>query len=150
MDTPSPARLEAAFPSSAEAALAVLPGPVRDWFVQRFGQPTAAQRSAWPALAAGRNLLLSAPTGSGKTLAAFLPLLAGLLEGPLAASLRVLYVAPLKALAADIRRNLRTSLAGISSFFSGGLRPPLARLPRIALRTGDTSAHDRRRLWQEP
>ena len=45
---------------------------VREWFEQAFDAPTPAQTKAWPAIAAGENVLLSAPTGSGKTLAAFL------------------------------------------------------------------------------
>ena len=45
---------------------------VRDWFQRAFAEPTEAQRQAWPAIAAGEHVLLSAPTGSGKTLAAFL------------------------------------------------------------------------------
>src|SRR5262249_62260881 len=62
-------------PCSGERALASLSEPVRAWFRQRFGDPTLAQRLAWPVVAAGKNLLLSAPTGSGKTIAAFLPVL---------------------------------------------------------------------------
>src|SRR5438876_7726696 len=73
-DTP---RLTAA---GTEAALSALPAPLAAWFLERVGAPTAAQRLAWPAVAAGRNLLLSAPTGTGKTLAAFLPLLGRLLD----------------------------------------------------------------------
>ncbi len=46
--------------------------PVREWFEKAFEAPTPAQEKAWPAIAAGENVLLSAPTGSGKTLAAFL------------------------------------------------------------------------------
>ena len=45
---------------------------VRDWFTRSFERPTAAQAQAWPAIAGGENVLVSAPTGSGKTLAAFL------------------------------------------------------------------------------
>jgi len=45
---------------------------VRDWFTQAFAAPTPAQAQAWPAIAAGEHVLVSAPTGSGKTLAAFL------------------------------------------------------------------------------
>ena len=45
---------------------------VRDWFTRSFERPTEAQAKAWPAIAAGENVLVSAPTGSGKTLAAFL------------------------------------------------------------------------------
>ena len=45
---------------------------VRDWFLRAFEAPTPAQEQAWPAIARGEHVLLSAPTGSGKTLAAFL------------------------------------------------------------------------------
>ena len=64
-------------------------------------------------IAASKNLLLCAPTGTGKTLAAFLPILGELLRAPLAASVRCLYVAPLKALGNDVRKNLRRHLRGI-------------------------------------
>ena len=45
---------------------------VREWFGRAFAAPTAAQAQAWPAIATGEHVLISAPTGSGKTLAAFL------------------------------------------------------------------------------
>jgi superfamily II DNA/RNA helicase len=45
---------------------------VAAWFRQQFPAPTPAQARAWPAIRAGRNVLIAAPTGSGKTLAAFL------------------------------------------------------------------------------
>src|SRR5438132_2681263 len=93
------------FPPAADSALLSLTEPVRRWFSGRFAEPTAAQRLAWPAIAAGKNLLLCAPTGYGKTLAAFLPLLGELRAGP--RGLRCLYVAPLKALIGDVRKNLR-------------------------------------------
>src|SRR4051812_2730530 len=99
-------------PPSSHTALSPFAEPVRRWFRQRFGEPTAAQRLAWPALAAGSNLLLGAPTGSGKTLAAFLPILDHLLHQPIASGCRCLYVAPLKALANDARKNLRAHLRG--------------------------------------
>ena len=83
---------------------------VARWFTERLGQPTAVQQRGWEAIRAGRNALISAPTGSGKTLAAFLIELDLLLRESLAGSLpeetRVLYVSPLKALSADIHRNL--------------------------------------------
>src|SRR5262245_6677186 len=114
---------------SDEAALAVLPGVVRRWFVRRFGQPTAAQRAAWPALAAGRSLLLSAPTGTGKTLAAMVPLLGELLALPPTLSVRCLYLAPLKALVNDVRRNLRRHVADLAADLGAG-----AALPRLEQR----------------
>src|SRR5215470_15398859 len=45
---------------------------VREWFGRAFAAPTEAQAQAWPAIASGEHVLISAPTGSGKTLAAFL------------------------------------------------------------------------------
>src|SRR5580698_8939399 len=89
---------------------------VRDWFEAAYEAPTPAQAQAWPAIAAGENVLVSAPTGSGKTLAAFLWALdrlsaasagddrrvadTGRATGASRASgTRVVYVSPLKALA---------------------------------------------------
>src|SRR5262245_23020367 len=81
------------------AALGALPEPLARWFGHRFGAPTPVQCLAWPALAAGRNVLISAPTGTGKTLAAFLPLLGGFLRPAsvwnFGTSLTGLYLAPL-------------------------------------------------------
>src|SRR5258706_10840480 len=92
-------------------------GPAtRAWFSAAFAEPTAAQAGAWRAISAGRHALVVAPTGSGKTLAAFLWSLDRLAAKPAtdaARRCRVLYVSPLKALAVDVERNLRTPLAGI-------------------------------------
>src|ERR1700757_1772494 len=88
---------------------------VREWFTNRFGQPTEPQIAGWREIRTGRNVLISAPTGSGKTLAAFLICLDGLVraarEGALsgeglADETRVLYISPLKALSNDVRKNL--------------------------------------------
>ena len=96
----------------------------REWFTGTFHEPTPAQAQAWNAIADGDNTLVIAPTGSGKTLAAFLWAIDGLAREPSPTrSTRVLYVSPLKALAVDVERNLRTPLTGIS---------------RIAERTGQT------------
>jgi ATP-dependent Lhr-like helicase len=122
-------------PPTPDGAIHALAEPIRQWFADRFTEPTAAQRLAWPAVVARKNLLLCAPTGCGKTLAAFLPILGELLSGP--RSLRCLYVAPLKALIGDIRKNLRQIDVG---------NPRI----RIGIRTGDTSQRRRRMLWQKP
>src|SRR5438477_221614 len=137
--------MEVADPVCEESALAALPEAMRAVFVERLGRPTPIQRAAWPVVAAGKNLLLSAPTGSGKTLAAFLPLLGQTLGAPPVGSVRLLYLSPLKALGADIRRNLRRFLAHL-----GPALPEGTALPRLALRTGDSSPRDRRRLWEDP
>ncbi|MCW3019191.1 MAG: box helicase, partial [Solirubrobacterales bacterium] len=130
---------------------------VREWFEQAFAAPTPAQEQAWPAIAAGKNVLLSAPTGSGKTLAAFLWALDRLSPGraaddadgaadaardPAGAGprrVRVVYVSPLKALAYDIERNLRAPLRGIG-----------AEDVRVGIRTGDTPQRERAAMLRNP
>src|SRR6266566_1013787 len=90
---------------------------VAAWFDGSFAAPTAAQAQAWPAIKAGRHVLIAAPTGSGKTLAAFLAAIDDLvrqgLEGGLRDETLVVYVSPLKALSNDIKRNLEAPLLGI-------------------------------------
>src|SRR5512134_1625454 len=90
---------------------------VRQWFTSEVGEPTPAQLRAWESIAAGRHTLIAAPTGSGKTLAAFLTAINALLEeshtAPLPDEVRIVYVSPLKALSADIHKNLAEPRAGI-------------------------------------
>src|SRR5688572_32928625 len=87
------------------------------WFAEAFGAPTAAQLSGWASIRDGRPTLIAAPTGSGKTLAAFLTALDDLLQeglrAPLPDEVRVVYVSPLKALSADIHKNLAEPRSGI-------------------------------------
>jgi ATP-dependent Lhr-like helicase len=132
-------------PPSAATAVAALPEPVRLWLAHHLGEPTLAQRLAWPALAAGKNLLLCAPTGGGKTLAAFLPLLGELLTGPPVRGVRCLYLAPLKALGNDARKNLCAHIEGIRRFLPEGFGNV-----RVGLRTGDTSARVRQEQRLDP
>ncbi|HTV79670.1 MAG TPA: DEAD/DEAH box helicase [Steroidobacteraceae bacterium] len=124
---------------------------VAAWFRGRFAAPTAAQEQAWPAIQAGRNVLVAAPTGSGKTLSAFLAALDELVRegqaGALPDETRIVYVSPLKALSNDIESNLAAPLAGI--------RAELARLGcgdveiRIMVRTGDTPQTERARMRRQ-
>src|SRR5438034_8202196 len=83
---------------------------VARWFADTFGEPTPGQQQGWRAIGSGRHTLIAAPTGSGKTLAAFLTAIDSLfqqsLRGPLPDEVRVVYVSPLKALSADIHKNL--------------------------------------------
>lgn len=126
--------------------------PTRTWFTGAFDAPTAAQLGAWEAVAGGDHALVVAPTGSGKTLAAFLWALDGLLTGEVPADpahrCRVLYVSPLKALATDVERNLRSPLVGI--------RQAATRLGRtlpevgVGIRTGDTPPAERRAFATAP
>src|SRR5579871_6885901 len=123
--------------------------PVRHWFRTALGEPTAAQRLGWPAIAAGQHTLILAPTGSGKTLAAFLACLDALWRQPeLARGVRVLYISPLKALNNDIHRNLQLPLEGVAktAMVMGMSLPAL----EAAVRTGDTPAAERQRLVRRP
>src|ERR1700737_1909900 len=125
---------------------------VRDWFVGRFGTPTEPQELGWPHILKGETTLISAPTGSGKTLAAFLICIDGLvrkaLNGELTDCTEVLYVSPLKALSNDIQKNLEIPLGEI--FQLAGQRGILMPEIRIAVRTGDTLAHERRAMLARP
>jgi ATP-dependent helicase Lhr and Lhr-like helicase len=122
----------------------------RRWFEATFARPTAVQVAGWRAISQGEHALLLAPTGSGKTLAAFLWCLDRLAREDAGAprGVRTLYVSPLKALAYDIERNLRAPLAGIGRA-AEALGQPF-RAPRIAVRTGDTPARDRRQMLRDP
>ncbi len=111
---------------------------VREWFQAAFAAPTAAQEQAWPAIASGEHVLLSAPTGSGKTLAAFLWALDKLAREPSPGATRLVYVSPLKALSYDIERNLRAPLRGIGADISVGIR------------TGDTPQRERAAMRRKP
>nr|WP_211281866.1 DEAD/DEAH box helicase [Sanguibacter antarcticus] len=137
----------------AGAALAQLGRATQSWFAGAFESPTAAQSGAWSAVASGHHALVVAPTGSGKTLAAFLWALDTLLDpdGPEAeavARCRVLYVSPLKALAADVERNLRSPLTGIRQA-AARLGTPVREVT-VGTRTGDTPAAERRRFATRP
>ena len=124
----------------------------RAWFDGAFAEPTQAQAGAWRAIGKGEDTLVVAPTGSGKTLAAFLWAIDKLAALPPPADpklrTRVLYVSPLKALAVDIERNLRAPLTGIRhAAHRLGLHEPDI---RVAVRTGDTAAEERRKLAGKP
>ena len=125
---------------------------VETWFRSRFRDATPVQAQAWPLIAAGRDVLMTAPTGSGKTLAAFLACLDRLfcegVEGRLEDRTAILYVSPLKALSNDVRRNLEEPLGELSrAAVAAGLPGPGI---RTAVRTGDTPAHERRAAGRRP
>jgi ATP-dependent Lhr-like helicase len=123
--------------------------PVRAWFESSFPEPTAAQSAAWTPIARGEHTLLCAPTGSGKTLAAFLWAIDRLGTTPAdRPGVRVVYVSPLRALAVDIEKNLRSPLRGIT-LAAERLGVPFAE-PTVGVRTGDTTATERRALVRTP
>ena len=125
---------------------------VSSWFSETFGEPTQAQRLGWKAIASGRHTLIAAPTGSGKTLAAFLTALDGLfqegLRGPLPDEVRVVYISPLKALSADIHKNLAVPRRDIAQKAHAlGIEPPRI---TAAVRTGDTTSSERSAMLKTP
>ncbi|WP_345714125.1 DEAD/DEAH box helicase, partial [Kineococcus glutinatus] len=141
----------AAAPDPA-AVLARFSSATRDWFTGAFAAPTAAQLGAWDAVSRGEHALVVAPTGSGKTLSAFLWALDRVASEPVpeerAHRCRVLYVSPLKALAVDVERNLRSPLAGIrQAAVRLGLPQPEV---RVGVRSGDTPAEERRAFARTP
>ncbi len=115
-----------------------------EWFGSTLGEPTPVQKTAWRLIAGGGHVLVSAPTGTGKTLSAFLVFLdrmeRELEEGTLKEELQLIYVSPLKSLAADIRENLNRPLNGISR--QGEIT--------VGIRTGDTIQRDRQRMIKHP
>ncbi len=125
---------------------------VARWFERSFAAPTPAQAAAWPAIQAGRPVLIAAPTGSGKTLAAFLAAIDGLvrqgLSGELADETQVVYVSPLKALSNDIKRNLELPLAGIRAALNEMGLPEIE--IRSWVRTGDTPSGEREQMRRRP
>jgi ATP-dependent Lhr-like helicase len=125
---------------------------VARWFAETFPSATEVQERGWEAIASGRDTLISAPTGSGKTLAAFLWAISRLYEraatGSLDDHVHVVYVSPLKALGNDIRKNLEAPLGGIRALANrDGISPAEI---RVAVRTGDTPAHERQLQIRKP
>jgi ATP-dependent Lhr-like helicase len=125
---------------------------IESWLARRFAAPTPPQAGAWPLIAAGADVLVAAPTGSGKTLAAFLAcidrLLRQALDGTLGERTRVVYVSPLKALSNDIRINLEQPLREIAELAVAMGHGAIA--IRTAVRTGDTTARERREAVKRP
>lgn len=127
-----------------ENVLELFSEPTANWFENTFKAPTEVQKRAWPAIASGKSVLVSAPTGTGKTLTAFLMFLDRLLqsaqEGKLEEGVQLVYISPLKSLAADIRENLRRPLEGIGA----------QDIISVAVRTGDTPQKERQKMAKRP
>jgi ATP-dependent Lhr-like helicase len=135
----------------SSSALRLFDDSVRAWFERSFDRPTAAQEAGWPAIASGDSTLIFAPTGSGKTLTAFLWCIDRLMFTPVPERkrrCRVLYVSPLKALAVDVDRNLRSPIVGIANVAEVSGRA--FHLPETAIRTGDTPQRERALFLRTP
>jgi ATP-dependent Lhr-like helicase len=125
---------------------------VARWFAETLGSPTSAQQRGWESIRRGDHTLIAAPTGSGKTLAAFLTAIDDLVRegagGVLPDEVRVVYISPLKALSADIHRNLvEPRRAVLQLARAEGLPvPPIT----AAVRTGDTTSSERAGMLRRP
>ncbi|WP_170458302.1 ligase-associated DNA damage response DEXH box helicase [Ruegeria arenilitoris] len=113
-----------------------IPTRIDTWFTAR-GWSIHPHQQAMIDRARAPATLLIAPTGGGKTMAGFLPSLIELAEGR-HAGLHTIYVSPLKALAADIKRNLR------------GPADEMGLPIRIEDRTGDTTPTQKKRQRVDP
>jgi ATP-dependent helicase Lhr and Lhr-like helicase len=125
---------------------------VEQWFTEQVGVPTPPQVRGWESIRAGEDTLIAAPTGSGKTLAAFLISIDGLLreslDGTLPDEVRVIYVSPLKALSADIHKNLAEPRREIRRLAElQGLGTPHI---TAAVRSGDTPDAERAAMLRTP
>lgn len=143
------------------SALELFAPATQAWFGESFDGPTPAQEGAWRGVAGDEHVLVVAPTGSGKTLAAFLSAIDRLMHADRpadattddgateeAAGTRVLYISPLKALAVDVERNLRSPLVGITQ--AAARRGDPFRDVKVGVRSGDTTQRDRRALVTHP
>jgi ATP-dependent Lhr-like helicase len=125
---------------------------VSRWFVETLGTPAPAQLRGWASIREGHHTLIAAPTGSGKTLAAFLTAIDDLVRegaaGPLPDEVRVVYVSPLKALSADIHKNLAEPRRGIRRLAEAlGQEAPKV---TAAVRSGDTPPAERAAMLKRP
>ena len=147
--------------TTALPALRTFSPATRAWFASAFPAATPAQEQAWKAIGQRRHTLVIAPTGSGKTLAAFLHAIDQLFSEreaqartdeaaaePSRRLTRVLYLSPIKALAADVQRNLQIPLQGVMAQ-RARRGDPVVELS-VAIRSGDTSAAERARLVRRP
>ena len=139
-------------PSIETDAFACFHPVTAEWFRAVFDAPTAPQRQGWPVIARGESALILAPTGTGKTMTAFIWCLDRLMlhdvDNEKKKGCRIVYVSPLKALAVDVERNLRSPLVGIANLARRKGVP--FHDPVISVRTGDTPQQERARFRRDP
>src|SRR6266702_2988797 len=125
----------------------------RDPGSARVLPPTEAQLEGWRSIRSGHHTLIAAPTGSGKTLAAFLTSIDQLLResletGELPDEVRVIYVSPLKALSADIHKNLAEPRREMRRIAEEMGFPAVG--VTAAVRSGDTPQAERAAMLRSP
>lgn len=145
-------------PDASHESLASFTPSTRAWFRDTFGAPTPVQSAAWTEIRKGKCVLVIAPTGSGKTLAAFLQAIDSLFSagetappvstGRPRTTTGVIYISPIKALGADVQRNLRIPLDGVSAARERLGAPPVR--ITVGMRTGDTTPSERAALVRRP
>ena len=148
-------------PSPASPLLRSFHPATGDWFASAFASATPVQVQAWAAIGRGEHTLVIAPTGSGKTLAAFLHAIDRLFSErdaqartaeatgkPSPRQTRILYLSPIKALAADVQRNLQLPLQGVMAERARRDDPQVQL--SVAIRSGDTSSAERAQLVRRP
>jgi len=111
---------------------------IEHWFAQRGWDCFDFQRRAWRAWQQGHSGVIHSPTGSGKTMAAWGGPLQHLIDQPALPGLRLLWITPLRALAADTERNLNQPLQDLDIDW------------RVASRTGDSSSYQKQKLRRKP
>ncbi|MBS3065025.1 MAG: ATP-dependent helicase [DPANN group archaeon] len=134
-------------PNTDEEIYNLLNPIVSNWFRKKFKNFSPPQTFAVKEIHNRNNILVSAPTGSGKTLTAFLSVINELItlseKGELEDKVYCIYISPLKALANDVEKNLLEPLKEMADIVEHkfGIR--------VALRTGDTTPHERNKMLKK-
>ena len=138
-------------PYEKEDILKILHPFVKEWFLNKFKEFSQTQLYGVMEIHKENNILISAPTGGTKTLTSFLSILNELVmladQNILEDKTYAVYISPLKALSSDIQVNLTTPLEEISEIAKKyGKKLDI----RVGLRTGDTSAYERQKMYKRP
>ncbi len=117
---------------------------IENWFEKKGWAPFPFQQSCWQAFLDGKSGLLNAPTGSGKTYALLLPVLCEALSTARSnksihiSGIRAIWITPIRALAREIQLATEAAIQGLGINW------------RVGVRSGDTSAAERRQMQKNP
>ena len=112
--------------------------PIEDWIKAKGWELYPHQISTFNEINRGNNVILNSPTGSGKTLAGFMPAIVDFINSASSTQLHTIYISPLKALAADVKRNLINPINDLNINI------------KVETRTSDTSAYIKKRQTTTP